>query len=195
MMRWLAISLAIVSIAAAACDLDLERMTDQPRFTAYEECAVCPQGTIMMQPPDGTVHRGQPLPGPAIALGRIGEAWVTDVPIFVDRAVLHRGRNRFDIFCAACHGRLGNGVSQVGENMALREPPSLIRPPASEFPVGRIYAAITDGYGLMRSYANELPVEERWAVVAYVEALQLSQRMRVDELPPALRKEASSWLR
>lgn len=190
MMRWL-----VISVLAAGCDLDLERMIDQPRFTAYEECAVCPQGTIMMQPPAGTVHRGQPLPGPAIAFGRIGAAWVTEIPVPIDRGLLLRGRDRFDIFCAACHGRLGNGVSQVGENMTLRKPPSLTRPPASEFPVGRVYAAIADGYGLMRSYAGELPVQDRWAVVAYVEALQLSQRIRVDELPPALRKEATPWLR
>jgi mono/diheme cytochrome c family protein len=189
----LAIATALVA-TATACDVDLERMTDQPRFTSYEECAGCPDGTIMMLPPVGAVAR-DPGAAPEVAPGRAGGAWIEEVPVRLDRALLARGRNRFDIFCAACHGRLGNGISQVAENMRLREPRSLIVPPVADYPVGRIYAAITEGYGLMRSYAGELPPGDRWAVVAYVEALQLSQRMPANELSPRLRQEATPWLR
>lgn len=186
--------LAAAALLACGCDLDLERMIDQPRFTSYEACEVCPDGTIMMSPPEGAVARGPRAANPAVADGRAGGAWVAEIPIPVDRALLSRGRGRFDIFCAACHGRLGNGVSQVAENMVLREPPSLLRPPVSDYPAGRVYAAITAGYGLMRSYANELPPVDRWAVVAYVEALRLSQGTDLARLPAALRREASPWL-
>jgi mono/diheme cytochrome c family protein len=187
-------ALLVAPVLLAACDLDLERMTDQPRFTAYEECAACPAGTIMMTPPAGAVARDAQA-APEIAPGRSAGVWIDRIPIRLDRAVLDRGRTRFDIFCAACHGRLGNGLSQVAENMTLREPRSLLVPPVADYPVGRLYSVITEGYGLMRSYAGELPAVDRWAVVAYLEALQLAQRIELDRLTPRMRQEGARWLR
>lgn len=190
-----ALHIAAAALALAACDLDLERMIDQPRRSTYEPCASCPGGTIMQAPPEGTVARTAPLAPPEVASGTGPAGWVREVPIPVDRAVLARGRNRFDIFCAACHGRLGNGLSQVAENMTLRLPPSLVEEPYRDYPAGRIYAAVTGGYGLMRSYAAELPAGDRWAVVAYVQALQLGQRIPLASLPADLQAEARRWLR
>jgi mono/diheme cytochrome c family protein len=176
-------------------DLDLERMIEQPRFTAYQACEVCPGGTIMMNPPAGTVPRGEPVAPTPLVLGRQAGRHLDTIPIAVTRAVLERGRNRFDIFCAACHGRLGNGVSEVAENMTLRRPANLLTAPYLDYPPGRIFTTITEGYGLMRSYAGELPVADRWAVVAYVQVLQLSQHAELDALPAQIRSEASRWLR
>jgi mono/diheme cytochrome c family protein len=191
--RFLVLVLA-AALAAGCNNLDLERMIDQPRFTTYEACEVCPEGTIMMQPPAGTVSRTAELGPDELIRGRAGEAYAARIPIALDRALLARGRGRFDIFCAACHGRLGNGISQVAENMTLRPPPNLLAPPYADYPPGRVFAAITDGFGLMRSYAAELPVRDRWAVVAYLEALELAQRVALDELPPPIREEARRWL-
>jgi mono/diheme cytochrome c family protein len=109
--------------------------------------------------------------------------------------VVLRGRNRFDIYCAACHGRLGDAASKVAENMTLRKPANLLTAPYLTYPPGRIAAAIAEGYGLMRSYAAELPVEDRWAVVAYVKALQLSQHATLGELPAPVQQEAARWLK
>ena len=176
-------------------DLDLERMIDQPRFTTYQACEVCPGRTIMMTPPVGAVPRGEPVAPTPLVLGRQAGRPLDAIPIAVTRVVLERGRNRFDIFCAACHGRLGNGVSEVAENMTLRRPANLLTAPYLEYPPGRIFTSITEGYGLMRSYAGELPVADRWAVVAYVQALQLSQRAELDALPAHIRSEASRWLK
>ena len=188
---------ALAGLAAlAACDLDLERMIDQPRFTSYEACEVCPDGTIMLQPPDGTVARDAELGSSELVRGRTAaDAYVGRFPIALDARVLARGRDRFDIFCAACHGRLGDGISQVAENMTLRKPANLLAPPYPSYPPGRIFAVVTEGFGVMRSYAGELPVHDRWAVVAYVQALQLSQRVALDELPPPIREEARRWLK
>lgn len=193
---WSAAKLAGVLLAAHGCsDCDLNRMIDQPRYSTYEACEVCPEGTIMMQPPAGTVARTARLDDSELATGRTGDAFAAAIPIDVDRAVLARGKGRFDVFCAACHGRLADGRSQVARNMTLRRPPALVDPPYTAYPPGRIFTAITAGFGLMRSYAGELPIEDRWAVVAYVQVLQLSQRARLAGLPREIREEAAPWLR
>jgi hypothetical protein len=179
----------------AACDADLQRMIEQPRFTTYEACSICPEGTIMMSPPEGTVARdGQHAATDGGRTAPRGD-YVQRIPIALDAPVLARGRNRFDIYCAACHGRLGNGLSQVAENMVLRKPPNLLGPPYTEYPPGRMFAVITEGFGLMRSYAADLPVSDRWAVVAYLQALQLSQHVTLRELPEPLQQEAQQWLK
>lgn len=186
---------AVLAVCAIGCDADLERMIDQPYYTSYEACDVCPNGTIMMQPPEGTVPRGITPPAGELGRGRVGAEYAQTIPIDLDERVLARGRNRFDIFCAACHGRLANGVSQVAENMTLRPPPNLLAPPYPEYPPGRIFAVITEGFGLMRPYAAELSIEDRWAIVAYIQALQLSQNAVLGELPPDIQEEARSWLK
>lgn len=169
-----------------ACDLDLERMDEQPRFTSYEACDICPGGSIMMLPPTGAVARSVEVASPDPADDS------DEIPLAIDRRALERGRNRFDIFCAACHGRLGNGESQVAENMTLRRPANLL---TGDYRAGHMFRVVTHGFGLMRSYAGELPVADRWAVVAYVEALRLSQQVPLDRLPPERRQEATPWLR
>ena len=189
-----ALAAAAAALGAGCNELDLERMTEQPRFTAYEACEVCPEGTIMMQPPAGTVSREAELGPSELMSGRTGDAYAARIPIPLDAPLLARGQNRYDIFCAACHGRLGNGISQVAENMTLRRPPNLLGPPYADYPPGRVYAVIAEGYGLMRSYAAELPVRDRWAVVAYLEALELAQQVALDALPPRIQEEARRWL-
>jgi mono/diheme cytochrome c family protein len=190
----IALAAALAAALGAGCDLDLERMIEQPRFTTYEACEVCPEGTIMMMPPAGTVTRTAELGPPELVTGRAGDGYVAQLPIPLDAPLLARGRNRYDIFCAACHGRLGNALTQVAENMTLRRPPSLLAPPYADYPPGRVYAVIAEGYGLMRSYASELPIRDRWAVVAYLEALELAQGVALDALPAPIQEEARRWL-
>jgi len=188
--------LAVTAGCGGSCGLDLERMGDQPRYTAYEACEVCPEGTIMMTPPPGTVHRAAELGTSEVERGRAADGRpVARIPVPVDAALIGRGRDRFDIFCAACHGRLANGISQVAENMTLRPPPSLLAEPYPTRPPGSLYAVISDGFGLMRSYAAELPVRDRWAVVAYLQVLQLAQHVALRDLPDARREEARRWLK
>ena len=190
-----AFTLAVLIAGSGCNDCDLNRMIVQPHATTYEACEACPNGTIMMMPPPGTVARTTPIAPPELATGRTATGYLPRIPLAVDRGVVMRGRNRFDIYCAACHGRLGDGVSQVAENMALRKPANLLTAPYLTYPPGRIAAAIAEGYGLMRSYAAELPVEDRWAVVAYVKALQLSQHVTLGELPAPVQNEAAKWLK
>jgi mono/diheme cytochrome c family protein len=195
MTRAVLAALAFAVGCGGSCGLDLERMIDQPRYTTYEACDICPEGTIMMQPPEGTVSRTAQLGPSAMLRGRTGAAYADRIPIELDRQVLVRGRNRFDMFCAACHGRSATGISQVAENMTLRRPPNLLAAPYTTYPPGRIYAVINEGFGLMRSYAPQLSVADRWAVVAYVQALQLSQHVALGELPASIQQEARRWLK
>ncbi len=195
-MKWTVVLALAVLASLAGCDkFDLERMIDQPRFTSYEACDVCPEGTIMMEPPGGTVARDAELGPRDLMRGSTDAGYVTYIPVPLDRALLVRGQNRFNIYCAACHGRLANGISQVAENMTLRKPPDLLAPPYDTYPPGRIFTVITEGFGLMRSYAGQLRVADRWAVVAYLEALRLSQHVGLSELPQPIQKEARTWLK
>jgi mono/diheme cytochrome c family protein len=179
----------------AGCDVDFNRMYEQPRYDEYEPSPYFANGAVMRHPPAGTVPRSRPMVSPDIGTGVRDGVPVERVPIDVTGALLARGQNRYDIFCAPCHGVTGTSQTQVAENMRLRPPPPLVLPPVRDYPAGRIYRAVAQGYGLMRAYAAELPLADRWAVVAYVQALQLSQQVALDALPPALQMEAASWLR
>src|SRR5262249_10561952 len=97
------------------------------------------------------------------------------------------GRERFDIYCAICHGTLGDGVSLVSTQMSLRPPPNLhkLQNPGP----GHVFQVITDGFGLMPSYSAQLTPQERWAVVAYLEALRRSQAATLAEAPPEIQKK------
>lgn len=183
-----------VLLVLPGCGWDFERMLDQPYAEPFEASTLFADGMVMRHPPEGTVHRSQELGPPAVLYGHVNEEAVVEVPVNVDRALLERGRNRYQVFCAPCHGLRGDSRSQVAENMTLRPPPVLVEPPIRGYPAGRVYRAIREGYGFMRSYAAELSVRDRWAVVAYIQALQLSQRVALEELPESLRKEAGSWL-
>ncbi len=155
-------------------DPSFNRMQVQPRGDAYEASAFFPDGLTMRQPPRGTVPF---LPEPP-----------RDRPPALDRDLLERGKNRFEIFCAPCHGVLGDGNTVVAEHMG-RPPPSLHEQRIVRLGDDALYEIIRGGYGYMPPYAAKLPVEDRWAVVNYVHALQLSQNAPIAALPPALRSE------
>ncbi|HEX7051828.1 MAG TPA: cytochrome c [Longimicrobiales bacterium] len=168
----------------------LERMLVQPRYVPYRESRFFPDGRVMQPPPGGTVPRGAVVDRPAVTDGRIDGRYLDRIPIPVTLPLLATGRAAFNRTCAACHGILGDGASAVARNMELRPPPSLHTPRIRAYPPGRIYATIREGYGLMPSYAAVLSTEERWAVVAYVRALQLSQYAPLAALPPDIRAAA-----
>lgn len=188
--------LVLVLLALGGCNrlennIDFERMIDQAKFEAYEPDITAPGLGVMRHPPAGTVAREPVLdPDLTVELAPTGE-FRRDVPMRVDRPLLERGRDRFERFCAACHGVTGYGNEPVTENMSLRPPPSLHQADIKAQPPGRIFSTITHGYGLMPSYANELSPRDRWAVVAYLRALWLSQEAEFSALPAYLR---ALWL-
>jgi mono/diheme cytochrome c family protein len=178
--------LPLAALALAGCPR-LDPMQRQQKVKAYKASRYYPDGLGMRAPPEGTVPHGPLLPAEvASGLGPDGKP-VAVSPLPVDARLLTRGRARFDVSCAVCHGVLGDGESQVALNMALRRPPSLHA--YRDVPDGHIYRVISEGFGLMPSYANELTPEDRWAIVAYVRALQLSQYATIDQVPPTERRK------
>jgi hypothetical protein len=191
---------ALLSVATAACDENiLDPMADrQPKAYRYRESKFYANGLTMHAPPQGTVPReritlnarlttGREADGPIQSNGEPLPVYVKTVPVPVTRKLLDLGRKRYDITCGTCHGPIGDGDSIVARQMSLRPPPSLHS--YTEKPAGYIYEVATKGFGMMASYAAETTIEERWAIVAYIRALQLSQSMPATELSPAERQQ------
>jgi mono/diheme cytochrome c family protein len=187
--------LATLGCEGVVPEPDFERMQHQRGYRPFERAPQFEDARVMRPPPLGTIPRGVPLGQPALTAGTLASGqYVAELPIPLTRALLERGRDRFDIFCAPCHGVRGNGVSMVASNMTLRRPPSLIDEPVLSFPPGRVFQVATEGYGLMPAYEARLSVQDRWAVVAYLRALQRSQRVRLADLPPVQRAGAEAAL-
>jgi mono/diheme cytochrome c family protein len=176
-------------------DISWERMIDQPKGKAFRASPYFADGKLMQAPPEGTVPADRAVGPRPLLEGLQGEQYVSTIPVAIDRPLLARGRNRFETFCATCHGIDGSGESLVAQHMELRRPPSLVAAPVIDFPAGRVFQVISAGYGLMPSYAIELPIADRWAVVAYLHALARSQSTPIASLPEPIRRRAQESLR
>lgn len=195
-------ALLVLPVLAGACNEQLlNPMADhrQPRERAYRPSDFYADGTAMRPPPKGTVPRERRTMNPVLTAGISGYTgamapngervvrYANKIPVPVTPSLLTQGRKYYDITCGTCHGPYGDGRSIVGSQMALRPPPSLLD--YSNRAPGYIFEVATKGFGMMASYAAELTVEERWAVVAYIRALQVSQSVPVSELPPEARRQ------
>jgi mono/diheme cytochrome c family protein len=172
----------------------LERMVLQPRYDPYGQSRFFADGRAMRTPPDGAVvHRAAAADDAALA-DVDADGWVARIPVAVTPALLARGQNRFETFCAACHGFDGRSQTRAAHVMELRPPPALDEDRIRALPAGKIHRVIVAGYGLMPSYAAQLDAHDRWAVTAYVRALQLSQHVELAALPAPVRAEATQAL-
>ena len=169
---------ALLLLALAGCDWSLHRMQEQPKCTTFASTPLLAGWTCSLTPPQGT-----------IAWQDEGEARPPR-----SRGLIERGEDRFERFCAACHGQLGDGDSDVARAMALRKPPTLLDATAAALDDDRIFTVITNGYGMMPSYASSLPPADRWAVIELVRVLQ-HREIAIDQLTAGELKEALSWLR
>ncbi|HSR98808.1 MAG TPA: cytochrome c [Kofleriaceae bacterium] len=188
-----------VCASLAACDNgeitpDWSRMITQPKLLPYGETDLFPDQRAMRPLPAGVVARDQIADG-QVRTGRdpAGRDLI-DVPLPITRALLERGRNRFTIACAPCHGIAGDANTVVAHDMQRRRPPSLHETRIVSLTPGALYRVITEGYGLMPSYASLLSAPDRWAVIAYVRTLELSWTAQLDALPPAVRDDIARRL-
>jgi mono/diheme cytochrome c family protein len=163
-------------------------MERQPKYKPFAANPLFEDGRAMRVPPPGTVPRERQTMQPEMARGKdkYGQP-VTAIPVALTRELMDLGRKQYEIRCAVCHGLVGDGYSPVSTKMSLRPPPSLLE--LHNVGAGHLFQVITDGYGLMPSYAAELEARERWAVVAYVWALRTSQAVALAEAPPDIQKK------
>ena len=176
----LALGVAAVS-GLAGCRTGLY---DQARYETYEASDFFEDGLSARPLVAGTVARGWDRADEHLYYGRVDGALASTFPFEVDRAVVERGRDRFNVYCLPCHGGLGNGQGMIVQR-GMPNPPSFHEQRLREIPVGHIYDVITRGFGAMYPYAHRIKPRDRWAVVAYIRALQRSQNAGLADLPEA----------
>lgn len=162
-------------------------MDQQPRFDAQEESKFYADGAAMRVPPAGTVARGFLREDSVMYTGRTSDgALVVEMPAPKTMNVLRRGQERFNIYCSPCHSRLGDGKGIMIQRGYL-PPPSFYEERLLQAPDGHYFDVITHGIRNMPAYRYQIPVEDRWAIVAYVRALQRTQTATIQDIPEAMR--------
>jgi len=176
---------AVLGFAALAlltgCRQD---MHDQPRFKPLAKSDFYTDLRSARPPVEGTVARGELHENAYFYTGKIGSSPGDYMPFPVTDEVLARGRERFDIYCAPCHSRMGDGNGIVPSRGFSRKPPSYHIDRLRNAPVGYFFDVMTNGFGIMPDYASQIPARDRWCIVAYIRALQLSQNATMSDVPP-----------
>lgn len=177
--RFLVALLALAPVATA-CRMD---MHDQPKYQPYEKSAFFPDQRAARPVVEGTVARGHLNADRWFYEGRgPSNETVAEFPSPVTAATLTRGRERYDIYCSPCHDRTGGGNGMIVQRGYIK-PTSFHDDRLRTAPVGHFFNAMTNGFGVMPSYAVQIPPADRWAIVAYVRALQLSQNATLADVP------------
>lgn len=181
MCRCSARSAALLSAALLpACQRDY----DQPRYDPLEASSLFPDGKSARPLPEGTFAVDDPRLDAELWAGRAPEGGYVDEPPFpLTVALLARGRERYDVFCSPCHGFTGRGDGMIVQR-GYRPPPSFHTDRMRAHPLGYLVDVITNGFGVMPLYADRIPARDRWAIAAYVRALQISQDIPLADLPP-----------
>ncbi len=170
-------------------------MDNQPKFKTQARNPLFADRRAMRPPVAGAVPRGATLGDAVLTAGKVADDWVETIPVEINRELLDRGRERYDIYCSPCHGLAG-----FGDGMVAKRADELLEgtwtPPTSFHsellrtrPVGHIFNTISNGIRNMPAYGPQIPVDDRWAIVAYVRALQRSQNATVDDVPPDYRAQ------
>lgn len=183
MLRPRPISAAGVLAAIAllnGCRLD---MHVQPRQNPLSRSDFFTDQRSERPPVEGTVARGQLREDTYLYTGKIGNSLGDYMPFPVTKEVLERGRERYNIYCAPCHSRVGDGNGFIPARGFPRKPPSYHIERLRKAPLGHFYDVITSGFGIMPDYASQIPPQDRWKIVAYIRALQLSQGATTADVP------------
>ena len=170
-------------------------MHDGPRVEANEATDAFEDGRGNRPLVEGTVARGWLNDDEQLTTGKVNGQLVDQFPFPVTREVLERGQQRFNAFCTPCHGKTGMGNGMIVRR-GLKQPPSFHEERLRTSPAGYYFDVMTNGFGVMQDYRAQVDVKDRWAIAAYIRALQLSQRATVADVPhdkvPDLDKPATA---
>ena len=174
-----ALVVVLLALGAAACRQD---MHDAPRYKPLAASDFFADGRASRNLPAGTVARGWLRADEALYTGRSNGELLAEFPFPITHTEMQRGRDRYNIYCTPCHGILGDGQGMVVQR-GLRRAASYHQDRLRDEKVGYFYDVVTNGFGAMQGYAEQIPVRDRWLIVAYVRALQLSQHATMAEVP------------
>ena len=172
MLRLRKIAPLLLVTALAGCRLD---MHVQPRENPLARSDFFPDHRSARPLVEGTVARGELRADTYLYTGKLGNNPGDYMPFAVTKEDLARGQDRYNIYCAPCHSRVGDGNGYIPSRGFPRKPPSFHIDRLEKAPVGYIYGVITEGFGIMPDYSSQISPQDRWRIVAYVRALQLSQ--------------------
>jgi hypothetical protein len=173
MANWCKLALlAPAALALAGCRID---MHVQPRQNPLARSDFFPDQRAARPLVEGTVARSQYDGDTYLHTGKLGNNPGDYMPFPITKEDLERGRTEYDVFCAPCHSRVGDGNGYIPTRGFARKPPSFHIERLQKAPVGYMYGVITEGFGIMPDYASQIPARDRWRIVAYIKALQLSQ--------------------
>lgn len=184
----LAVVIGLSVLGGAACRRDMQ---DQPKYKNLRGSAFFDDKRSARPVVEDTVARGFLYADQRFLTGRENGQPIATLPMPLTRELLERGKQRFGIFCTPCHGLTGNGLGVIVQR-GLRQPPSFHIDRLRESPVGYFYDVETHGFGSMMDYAAQIPPSDRWAIAAYIRALQLSQRATIADVPADARSALES---
>ena len=166
-------------------------MANQPRYDPLEPSDFFADGMSARPRVPGTVARGELVIDDFLHTGKAGGKDGDGFPFPITAEVMERGHERFNIYCSECHGRLGDGMGMI-PSRGYRHPPSFHTDALRTAVTGHFFDVMTNGFGAMPPYNVQVPVADRWAIIAYIRALQLSQNATVNDLPPDARAKLES---
>ncbi len=166
-------------------------MAHQPSYRPLEQSDFFADGMSARTRVPGTVARGELVIDDFLHTGKVGGKDGDGFPFPVTADVMNRGQERFNIYCSECHGRLGDGNGMI-PSRGFRRPPSFHTDLLRNAVTGHFFDVMTNGFGAMPPYNVQVPVNDRWAIVAYIRALQLAQNGTVNDLPPDQRAKVPS---
>jgi len=180
----LVLGLAVTFLFAMGCQ---QKMADQPRYEPLQKSSFFSDQRTARPVIEGTVARGHLNADEEFYTGKIGNKLVDRFPFPITREVLLRGQKRYNIYCSPCHDEVGTGAGMVVRR-GYRAPPSYHIERLRTAPDGHFFDVMTHGFGAMPDYAQQIAPEDRWAITAYIRALQLSQNARMSDLPEKARR-------
>lgn len=178
--KWIsltALSLALVTLAGCRQD-----MHNQPKYRPLRESDFFADRRSARPVVDGTVSRGDLQQDSYYYTGKVNGLPGNEMPMPVTRELLDRGEERYNIYCAPCHSKLGDGNGMIVQR-GFKQPPSYHIDRLRQAPVGHFFDVITNGFGAMSEYKSQVSVNDRWAIAAYIRALQLSQNATRADVP------------
>jgi mono/diheme cytochrome c family protein len=173
-------SALLIALALVGCTND---MYNQAKYEPMETSQVFPDRQAMRPLPPGVVMFGDTREDTHYYTGQVDGAFVTTFPFPVDRETLYRGQERYEIYCSPCHGLSGYGNGMIEQRTEQMIVPSLHQQRLRDAPEGLYFEVITNGYRYMYGYGTRISVEDRWAIIAYIRALQRSQQATLKDVP------------